>query len=105
MKKLEKISNNQESVKDNQVEEEYRIKNKLGLHSRPAARLREISESFEADLKIIKGGREVDCRDILDMISLNCTCGTEVTLRSSGPEAIQSLKAAGTLILDKFGEE
>lgn len=87
------------------MERHYIIKNQLGLHARAAAKLVQLSQHFNADLLIRFDGQEVDGKSILNILTLACPVGSEVLMRSEGPEAELILEAIGKLIDDKFGEE
>jgi phosphotransferase system HPr (HPr) family protein len=81
------------------------IRNRLGLHSRAAARLAQAIEDFDCEIYLEKGDYRADARSILDLLSLCCPCNTKVTLLASGPEAERALETARRVIHDRFGEE
>ncbi|MEW6500729.1 MAG: HPr family phosphocarrier protein, partial [Thermodesulfobacteriota bacterium] len=66
---------------DEILEREFRIGNRCGLHGRPSARLVETARRFEADVRLIRAGEAVDCKSILDVLTLACGQGTPVTIR------------------------
>lgn len=78
------------------VERTIVIKNELGLHARPAARLAETAQRFSADVVLEYDGMSVDAKSILDILSLAAGRGANVTLRCSGtdaPDAAQSIES------------
>ncbi len=81
------------------------IKNKSGLHSRPSTLLVETAKKFSADIRLIQDQMSVDCKSILDVMSLGCTLGTRLTITARGKDAEEALDALAKLISDKFGEE
>jgi phosphocarrier protein FPr len=81
------------------------IRNRLGLHSRAAARLSQALEPFDCEIYIEKGELRADAKNILDLISLCCPSNTRVTLLARGPEARPAIDAAKEMISNRFGED
>jgi len=84
---------------------EILIKNKSGLHSRPATLLVKTANKFSADIRLIQDQISVDCKSILDVMSLGSARGTQLTITARGKEAEEALDALAKVISDKFGEE
>jgi phosphocarrier protein HPr len=87
------------------MEQTFTITNQLGLHARSSARLVQVSQSFSADLFIRFDGQEVDGKSILNLLTLACPFGAEITVRTEGAQAEELMAAVGSLIEDKFGED
>lgn len=87
------------------MEQKFTIKNQLGLHARSSAKLVQISQPFSADLFIRFDGQEVDGKSILDLLTLACPFGSEITVRTEGAQAEELMVAVETIIEDKFGED
>ena len=83
---------------------EVEVKNPQGLHMRPCHSIASKALEFGAELKIHYGGREVNGKSILDLISLNAPCGTRLRLSARGPDADALLAAVAALFDDGFGE-
>jgi len=81
------------------------IKNKLGLHARAAAMLVEHVSRFESDITIIKGGREVDGKSIMGLMTLAAGIGTELKIKARGTDEKAALEAIFSLVERKFDEE
>ena len=81
------------------------ISNKFGLHGRAAAKLVETATLFASQIRLVRGDCEVDCKSILDVMSMACTQGTDVILKAQGSDANEALQAIKELFHDKFGEE
>ena len=82
-----------------------RIRNKLGLHARAAAKLVEAAARFQSTILIVKDGESVDARSILGLMMLNARIGSEVEVRADGSDAEAALAAVRALIEAKFGED
>lgn len=87
------------------VEKELSITNKFGLHGRAAAKLVEVASLFSSDIFLVRDGIEVDCKSILDVMSMACTQGTPVAVKACGNDADEALDAVEELFNKKFGEE
>ena len=55
--------------------------NELGLHARSAARIAEIARKANYNVWIIKDKKKVDASSILDILTLESTKGSKVTLK------------------------
>lgn len=73
---------------------EYTIKNKVGLHARPASLFVKEANRFESDITIEANGTEVDGKSILSVMTLGAGKGTCVIIGADGKdekEAIDTL--------------
>lgn len=86
------------------VEKKLFITNKLGLHGRPAAKLVEVASRYASDIRLIREGVAVDCKSILDVMSVACTQGTTVAVKVCGSDADKALAAVEQLFIEGFGE-
>ena len=66
------------------IEETLQIKNKHGLHARPAAHLVKIAGKFKSDIKIFKDGLEVNAKSIMGVMMLAAEPGSEVLIHWTG---------------------
>jgi phosphocarrier protein HPr len=83
----------------------FEIKNKMGMHARPAAKLANVSGRFKSKISLVRDGQQVNAKSVLSILTLACPCGSQVTVRASGPDAEEAVDALEKLIEDKFGEE
>jgi phosphocarrier protein HPr len=83
----------------------FEIKNKLGLHARPAAKLVGVSNQYESEIFFERDGCEVDGKSLLDILTMACPRGSTITIRAEGSDAIEAVAALGKVIEDKFGED
>ncbi|WP_300294534.1 HPr family phosphocarrier protein [Nitrosomonas sp.] len=84
--------------------ESITIINKLGLHARASAKLTRLAGDFESEVWISRGGRRVNAKSIMGVMTLAAARGTVVELETSGPDEIQAMAALKALINDYFGE-
>lgn len=80
------------------------VPNDQGLHARPISLIAETAASFQAELRIVADGREVDGRSILQLMTLCASKGSELILRAEGPDAEPLVDAVARLVESGFGE-
>ena len=81
------------------------LKNKYGLHARPAMQFVEIASKFSASLIVQKDGKDVDGKSIMGMMTLAAEKGSELQLVAKGSDADDMLTRLIELIENKFGED
>lgn len=81
------------------------IKNRLGLHARPAMAFVDVANGFASDIRVKKGEQSVDGKSIMQMMMLAATQGTELIIQAVGGDARQATDALRDLVDRKFDEE
>jgi len=81
-----------------------KLKNKLGMHARAAAKFVKVARQFKAGIYIEHNGQTVDGRSILDLLTLACPKGGVLTIKAEGNDASTAIEELGKLIENKFGE-
>jgi len=87
------------------VEREFDILNRLGLHARAAAQLVRVANGFASEIHVMKDGMVVNGKSIMGVLMLAAPKDTKILVRASGLDAEEALAAIGELIEQKFGEE
>lgn len=85
-------------------EKKLMIRNKLGLHARPAALFVQTANQFDADISVSKDGEKVNGKSIMGIMTLAIGCGTEIIVSANGADAAEALAALEKLVLSNFGE-
>jgi phosphocarrier protein HPr len=81
------------------------IKNKVGLHARPAAVFVQEANKFKSDVRVSSTGHpEVNGKSILGVLSLEAGCGSVIVVRAEGEDAAKALASILALTLNNFGE-
>jgi phosphotransferase system HPr (HPr) family protein len=80
------------------------IKNKVGLHARPAAVLVQAANKFKSEVKLEKDGNEVSAKSILGVLSLGAEKGTVVVVTANGVDEEEALKTIEELVNNNFGD-
>ena len=86
------------------LEDTVTILNRLGLHARPASRFAQKASEFNADVWLVKDGKKVDGKNILEVLTLACPHGSVLTVRAVGLDANQAVADLKTLVENRFGE-
>jgi phosphocarrier protein len=84
---------------------EVEIKNKLGLHARPASLLVKLAGKFESEIQLAKDDTEINAKSILGVMMLAAGPGQSITISADGPDAEEAVDAIASLIDSGFGEE
>ncbi|WP_294135874.1 HPr family phosphocarrier protein [Sphingobium sp.] len=89
----------------NEVSQEVLISNKRGLHARASAKFVTLASGLPADIIVSKDGSDVTGTSIMGLMMLGAAMGDSITIKATGPEAVDSLGKLVGLVEDKFGEE
>ena len=80
------------------------IKNELGLHARAAAKIAEIAQNANSKVEIIRDDEEADATSVIDMLTLACAKGSNITVKIDSQSDIEILNRIVTLVESGFGE-
>ena len=81
------------------------IVNEKGLHARESAKLAELVEEFDAEVRVEKDGLEALGDSIMGLLMLGAAKGTQIEVTTSGAQAESLADAIEALVADRFGEE
>ena len=81
------------------------IRNKAGLHARPAALFVQAANRFKSKVVAAREGREVNAKSILSVLSLGADQGAVVMVSTEGEDETQAIEAICLLVENNFGEE
>lgn len=93
-----------DNAKKKVFEKKIVIKNKQGLHARPAALLVQTANRFKCEVEILKGRQKVNGKSIMGIMTLAAGAGTPLTIRTQGEDAAAALEELLKLIDSDFGE-
>jgi phosphocarrier protein len=80
------------------IENKIIIKNKAGMHTRPAATIVKMASKYKCDFFISKDGLNINAKSIIGVMTLAAEMGSEVLLTFDGPDE----KEAAEEITDYF---
>ena len=81
------------------------IVNKRGLHARAAAKFVKLSETFDADIRVAKGGVEVSGLSIMGLMMLAASPGCCIAIEAEGDQAHEAVEALAGLVAARFEED
>jgi len=86
------------------IERQVTIKNRAGLHTRPAATLVKTAARFQSEFSIIKDAFEINGKSIIGVMTLAAEQGSTILLRFEGPDEEQAAAAVVDLFERGFDE-
>ncbi len=87
------------------VEKIVTIKNRAGIHARPAAELVKYTAQFSSEIFLEANGLTINAKSIMGVMMLAAVTGTMLTVRAVGPDETQAVEGVVELISSGFGEE
>jgi len=86
------------------VEKEVIIRNKAGIHTRPASLLVKLAAKFKSDFYIIKEGFQINGKSIIGVMSLAAEYGSTLTLKFDGTDEVKASEEIVKYFEEGFGE-
>ena len=87
------------------VERIVTIRNRAGMHARPAALLVKTASSFASRISIEKDSERVNGKSIMGVITLGATFNTPLKIIAEGPDEADAVGAIQRLFDNRFEEE
>lgn len=86
------------------ITEKVVITDRLGLHLRAAAELVRTASKFKSKIDITKNNRTVNAKSLMNLIALEATYGSELTLTIEGEDALAASREILGLFKSRFNE-
>jgi len=80
------------------LEKMITIKNKQGLHARPAALFVQIANKFSCEITVSKGRQKVNGKSIMGIMMLEAGAGSKVTIAANGDDAEKAISDLSALL-------
>jgi phosphocarrier protein len=87
------------------IERSTTVKNKLGLHARPAAELVKVAARFRCSVTLGKDGHWVNGKSIMGVMTLAAERGATVAVRCEGEDAEAAVAALVDQLQRQLTEE
>jgi len=81
------------------------IRNRAGMHARPAALLVKTASTFASQVYIEKDSERVNGKSIMGVITLGATYNSQLKLIADGPDEVAALDAIERLFENRFEED
>ncbi len=89
---------------DDRADKELLVRNKMGLHARPAALIVQTANRYPCDVALVKDGQEVNGKSIMGVLMLAAAKGSTITVRTEGEQAGACVAALSDLFDKGFNE-
>lgn len=89
---------------DDTIEKSCLVRNKMGLHARPAALIVQTANRFPCDVTLSKDGQNVNGKSIMGVLMLAAARGSTVLVRAEGDDAAACAAAIAELFDKGFNE-
>jgi len=87
------------------IEKIITIKNKAGLHTRPAATIVKLAAKYKCEFFISRDGMNINGKSIIGVMTLAAEEGAELTLSFDGADEEEAAKEIVNFFEIGFGEE
>ena len=71
----------------------YTVKDKNGMHARPAGKLATFAKQFPCEIRVQCNEKEADCKRLLSLMSLGAICGSELHFTVTGEDEEDAARA------------
>ncbi|ADQ13647.1 HPr family phosphocarrier protein [Halanaerobium hydrogeniformans] len=68
-------------------EKDVKIKNKTGMHAKPAADFVKKVNKYSSKISVIFEGKEVNAKDVMAVMGLGVAKGNQITIKAEGDNA------------------
>ncbi|ARU92506.1 PTS phosphocarrier protein NPr [Tatumella citrea] len=88
------------------IKQLVKIRNKLGMHARPAMKLFELVQSYDAEVTLRnEAGTEADASSVIALLMLDSAQGGQIEVEATGPQENEALQAVIELFNAGFDED
>jgi phosphotransferase system HPr (HPr) family protein len=81
------------------------VRNKVGLHARPAVLFVQAAQAFPCEIRVAKDGKEGNAKSFKAVLALAVNQDDQITVTAEGADADKALAALTRLVEDNFGEK
>lgn len=87
------------------IEKVLTVRNRLGLHAKPAVVFVREAEKFKSRVFVVKDGLQVNGKSVMGLLLLAAEKGSKLTIKVDGPDETKAIKALEKLFERKFNED
>lgn len=87
------------------VEKLITVRNRAGIHARPAAIIAQTANKFKSEILLSRDDTVVNAKSIMGVITMAAGYNTTLTLRAEGDDESAAAAAIEALFESKFEEE
>lgn len=86
------------------VEKEVTVKNRAGIHARPAGMIVTLANKYTSQIFIEKENDKINAKSIMGLITLGVLCNTTIKISATGSDEADAVDALVKLIDNRFEE-
>ena len=86
------------------VEQEVTVKNRSGIHTRPAASIVKLAAKFKSEVYLVRDGFQINAKSIIGVMTLAAEQGSKLILRLDGEDEEDAIRQLADLFANGFGE-
>ncbi|MBQ9239058.1 MAG: HPr family phosphocarrier protein [Treponema sp.] len=87
------------------VEQQLVVKNRAGVHARPASLIAQTANKFACEISLERDGMTINAKSIMGVITMAAGYNTVLVLRADGSDELAAAQAIAALFDSKFEEE
>ncbi len=87
------------------ISQQITLRNKLGLHARPAAHFVRLAAQYESDVFLTSDNVRINAKSIMGVMMLAVERGAVLTIECDGKDEQELMAKLVQLVEDKFYEE
>lgn len=87
------------------IEREVTVRNRAGLHTRPASMLVRTASQFDSEIYLRRDNYQINGKSVIGVMTLAAEQGATLTLVVEGEDEEDAAEAVADLFEDGFGEE
>lgn len=87
------------------VEKILTVKNRAGIHARPATLIAQLANKFTSEITLEKDSIVVNAKSIMGVITMAAGYNTTMTLKVDGPDESEAASAIENLFETKFDDK
>lgn len=84
------------------IEGKVTVKNRAGLHARPASVLVKAAQKFESSIFLVKDDLKVNAKSIMNIFALAATYNTELVVAAEGTDEQEAYQTICSLFENRF---
>ncbi len=81
------------------------VRNRAGIHARPAALIVQTAGKFDSNIVFKKDGEEINAKSIMGIITLGASYNSQIVVAADGADEDQALEELFHLFENRFEEE
>lgn len=86
------------------IEKEVEVKNRAGIHTRPAASIVKLSAKFKSEVYLVRDGFAINGKSIIGVMTLAAEQGCKLIIRADGEDEEQAIEKISEFFNEGFGE-